>query len=451
MTQHNRETLLNAFRDLASSIRNHELYTPGFPQTDFILQDSSFYRDQSKKISLIGHHNLKKMENFVEHFWDFDPEIKQTVSAKNIKDKVVELLFQYLEDESSVTIDSFQKVLKKILEIPKQKLLVLSPFYGASLYKNSSSKLGPFTLYTWNDYKALVSSSNDTILDSLLKYSYEGRELDKSCPSDFPMLENLGNIFISIQVLARDAQRALELADQRFNQFENIISYMLGHEAKKFNFGVGYSSSRNAKSLLSISSKGFSCYNHLSQENIFPLDLDKSFFFDGKTYFDETNFIQHWRDFGYAWIWDVLLQEPQLNAWHKRILSSIEWIGRGLRDKNPARSLVQFTFALETLFTFQEKGILVTPSIGSTLAEFTAFIVADDLSDRLDVVKKVNKIYSERSAVAHGGSESVSAFILSETINLMKDLITRIITNPDLAKLQTISDVRNWVNEKKYS
>lgn len=94
---------------------------------------------------------------------------------------------------------------------------------------------------------------------------------------------------------------------------------------------------------------------------------------------------------------------------------------------------------------------MVSPSIASTLSEFTAFIVADNLSDRLAAIKKVDRIYKNRSAVAHGGTQSVPAIIVSEAMNLMRDLITKIITNPNLRELQSFEKVKVWVNNKKYS
>jgi hypothetical protein len=444
--------ILNIFLDLVSSIKNQESCVPNLPLDNFSLPYSSFHRDGSI-YRLRGYYNHQKMEDCVEQLWGINTEIRQTLSSKSIKDKVVKLIFQYQEDESSITPDSFKKVLDELLKIPKQNFLVLCSVYGSSLGGNNSSELGPFTLYTWDAYQALVNTNpkNVSILDSLLKEHNERKKLDESYPSDFPMLEDLGRIFISVQVLARDRQKALELAAQRFNQFENVVSYMLGYEAKRFNFGVISSSSLSLVESLLISSEGIS-YSSLFQDNVFPLQLDSPFFFDGKIRLNETDYNQYWKDYGHSWIWETLKHESsQLSDWHKRILSSIEWIGRGLRDKNPAKSLVQFTFALEALFSYKEKGVLVSPSIASTLSEFTALIVADNLSDRLDVIKKVNEIYKKRSAVAHGGTQSVPASIVSEAMNLMRDLIAKIITNPGLRELQSIEKVKEWVNDKKYS
>lgn len=451
MNQDQANKILNKFVDLASSILKQDTYKPRSPSADFITQISSFYRDESTRISLQGRNSYNQIEAFAEQLWNVNREIYQTVSAKTIREKVIDLIFQYQKDEHSIITDSFKKALDELLSLPKQQWLVLRPVYGASLGSNKPSQLGPFTLYTWNDYQLLVASKDISILDSCLQHAHECKELDKSYPSSFPMLENLGNIFISVQVSARDSDRALDLADERFSQFENVISYMLGLEAKSFDFGVINSSGLNVLESLLICSEIVS-YSNEFQDNIFPLQLDSPFFIDGKICFNETDHIQYWEDFKYSWIWTALkLESSQLSDWQKRILSAVEWVGKGLRDKNPARSLVQFTFALEALFSYQEKGILVSPSIASTLAEFTAFIIEDNLSARLDTIRMVNRIYSSRSAIAHGGSQIVETSIMLEAMRLMRSLITQILINPELSQFQSIEQVKDWVNKKKYS
>ncbi|MEA5464528.1 hypothetical protein [Leptothoe sp. PORK10 BA2] len=90
-------------------------------------------------------------------------------------------------------------------------------------------------------------------------------------------------------------------------------------------------------------------------------------------------------------------------------------------------------------------------SIRGRLSEFTASIVAENLSDRLNSEKRVKRIYDWRSAIVHGRKQTVPPSIVSESMNLMKEIITKIITNPELIKLQSIEQVEEWVNKKKYS
>lgn len=448
MNQDQAKKILNTFNDLASSILRKEKYNGSLRQT-YSIPVSSSLRGESE-ILLQGRDSHNRIEEFIEQFWDVDREIRQTVSAKTIREKVIDLIFLYQKDKSSITTDSFKRLRDELLRLPKQNWLVLRPVYGASLGSDKPSQLGPFTLYTWDAYQSLVASKDASILDSCLQGAHECKELDKSYPSSFPMLENLGNVFISVQVSVRDSHRALDLADERFSQFENVISYMLGLEAKSFDFGVINSSGLNVLESLLICSENVS-YSNASQDNIFPLQLDSPFFLDGKINFNEADHIQYWENLGHAWIWEALkLKTDQLTEWHKRILSSVEWIGKGIRDKNSVRSLVQFAFSLETLLTYERRNIT------KNLAELTALILKDDSLTNIDgqcinLKKKVKKIYDVRSGIVHGGKQTVSASIVSDTLKLMKYLITRIITNPELIKLKSIEQVKEWANKKKYS
>ncbi|MEA5462394.1 hypothetical protein [Leptothoe sp. PORK10 BA2] len=244
MDQNQAKKIFITFLDLVASIKDKESCDPSLPLDNLGLRYSSFCHDGSI-FRLKGYYNYQKMEDCVEQLWGINTEIRQTLSSKSIKDKVVELIFQYQENQSSITPNSFQKLIDELLKIPEKIFLVLCSVYGSSLDGNNSSELGPFTLYTWDSYQEFINKNpkNVSIVDSLLEEHRECKELDKTYPSDFPMLEDLGRIFISVQVLARDCDRALELAAQRFNQFENVVSYMLGYEAKSFDFGVISSSS----------------------------------------------------------------------------------------------------------------------------------------------------------------------------------------------------------------
>jgi hypothetical protein len=455
MDQNKLKKLVPLFDKLILLISDQKAQDTVLPQKDFVTPISSFFDNSSNKITLKGRDIHNQLEHFTELLWDANQEIRKTISIKVLKKKVVELILQYEQDSNKVDTDFFKAVLDEFLKYPNQETQVFRPVYGASLSLEQeyprSIQLGPFVLHTWDDYCSLVTSKDCLFLDFNLKNAHDLRNLDRSYPSEFPLLENLGNIIISVKVSARDIQRIQELADERFNQFENVISYMLGYESKNFNFGVTNHSNLTGSGSVKILPTSISYANEFN-DNLWPLYFNSPFFHDGNICSSETNPIQIWEDFGHHWIWKSLeVDASNLSSWQKRVLTAVEWVGKGLRDKNISRSFVQLVFALETLFTSQEKGVLISPSIGSQLAELTAFIVGDSLEDRLQTVIQVNDVYKFRSAVAHGGSNSIPVSIFLDAVKLLKTLITRIITNPELSKLQNIDQVKDWVNNKKYS
>jgi hypothetical protein len=93
----------------------------------------------------------------------------------------------------------------------------------------------------------------------------------------------------------------------------------------------------------------------------------------------------------------------------------------------------------------------VSPSIASQLAEFSAYIVGDDFDSRLEVEKSVKKLYGRRSAVAHGGSQSVLESEVIEALKLVRNLLKRITTNPELSAMTSMKQLQDWVQRKKYT
>jgi hypothetical protein len=63
---------------------------------------------------------------------------------------------------------------------------------------------------------------------------------------------------------------------------------------------------------------------------------------------------------------------------------------------------------------------LLSPSIANQLAEFSAFILGEELLTRTKYLRIVKDLYGKRSAVAHGGSQSVLKDEVTEVYILVK-------------------------------
>ena len=128
--------------------------------------------------------------------------------------------------------------------------------------------------------------------------------------------------------------------------------------------------------------------------------------------------------------------------------AEIEWIGRGVNDPHASSAFIQFLFGVEALLTFQEG--LISPSLASNLAECAAFILKDDLKHRLDVERRVRKIYERRGAVVHSGKHDISEEEAAEALLLVKSIIGKLVTKPEFEKMTSIQQLIDWVKNKKY-
>jgi hypothetical protein len=329
----------------------------------------------------------------------------------------------YLQSNKAVNETDIKQFFRELLEIPIEEWEVFRPLHGAELDTSDKLELGSFTV--WN----FVSDQ------SLLIAKYPQLPEDWKITREALESRSSGNLVVSVRVTARDGERAEELADERFRQFEHVMRYMIGDPTGEFDIWIfDY---RNPTLFRCMVLSPTRARQGSRIKNIHtPIKIDNPFFGESRA--------------DHSWIWNALSQ-PNPNELQKRVLAAVEWIGKGMRDRDPAKALVQFIIAIEALLTFREQGTIVSPSIASQLAEFSAYIVGDDFDSRLEVEKSVKKLYGRRSAVAHGGSQSVLESEVIEALKLVRNLLKRITTNPELSAMTSMKQLQDWVQRKKYT
>jgi len=329
--------------------------------------------------------------------------------------------------------------MKRVKEdIPLEEWEIFRPLYGASFSSSEMLELGCYKIYSIAKYQEHVQAIPNS--DSLL---------DISSP------DPKNHLVISIRVDAHDSAKAKVLADIKFHQFDNIIRYMLGNshcfwDVAVFNY-IGTYLLKNA----CLSSTGWES-NHTIDGVVDIVELDGNFpvpFEEmDQERFKDYKFQQFFKNphLGHEWIWNTL-SKPKPTDLQGRLISAIEWTGKSLRDSDKSRAFVQLVFALESLFTFKEKGVLVSPGIASQISEFSAFILGSDYESRTQTEEAVKDIYAKRSGIVHGGNKHISEQDFREALSLVKKLISKMTTDPTLRDIPTSKDLNNWVKKQKYS
>jgi len=377
------------------------------------------FRRGADVLLFYGNDKVKQFEEAVECFWKADDEVYETIAKETVKNRLVDLVFDYCKAEEPLTDSTIEQLFCNFIKIPKEEWEAFRPLYGASLSTTMPLTLGPFTVYKWELHQSAIISNYPNAED-LLRSNHQD-----------DLRENL---IVSVRVFSRDSSRAVEFADARFRQFENVVRYMIGDKEGRSDVGIFDYRGLHRSQAIVLSKTSLATAGQLKGVlNLTP--IDDSFFIDASA--------------GNAWIWNTLNSSNPSNL-QKRVLAAIEWTGKGLRDLDHSKSFVQFIFAIEALLTFKEKGILVSPSIASQLAEFTAFIVGTDFESRSWVERLVKKLYDSRSSVAHGGSQSVLQSQVLDAFGLVKSLITHMIIDPDLSAMTSMEQLQSWVNKKKY-
>ena len=105
--------------------------------------------------------------------------------------------------------------------------------------------------------------------------------------------------------------------------------------------------------------------------------------------------------------------------------------------------------AFEILFSYDD-GSLFQKSIGDRIADTFAFLIGDSAQHRMDIVAKVKKFYSLRSAIVHGGTGKIDNSYIAFNI-FLRAAIDKLLNNEKYRNIKKIDDLYQMVKEAHYS
>lgn len=365
----------------------------------------------------VGRFNL-----FVDRIWKEHKDLFLTVGRAVVQDHLNRLMGIIHQHNRKPVRDDIDHLLSGLLALPKDTWQIFRVLHGATVSTDSPLILGSFTIYN--------------------RTKHWGAILDR-----FPQADQGAGLWsglldketvVSTGLTSRDNVRARERADERFRQFENVLRYMVSakyHGTRGVDVGVFDYNEWTLHDAVALSESGQATGSTLTQGSGGSVGIDDSFFADPQ--------------YGHDRLW-ALVGQDQRSQLENKILMAVEWTGKGSHDLDPAKSFVQFMFALEALFTFHEK-VFVTPSIASQLAEFAAFVVGQDLDHRLQMAKMVKDFYEKRSGIVHGGSADISEDDVQQAFFLMRAILRRMTTDSELVAMRSMAQFNEWIQRRKYS
>ena len=134
-----------------------------------------------------------------------------------------------------------------------------------------------------------------------------------------------------------------------------------------------------------------------------------------------------------------------LTLFERELLLAINWYGTAVDMTDPVLKFLNYAIVLEVLISKFEKDSDRT--ITDKLAEGVAFLLGKKYEKRREIKKKIKKLYRIRSAIVHGGLDSVDDKNIREieiaALYLILDLLGRI------DQFTTKDDLLNWIEEKR--
>jgi len=213
-------------------------------------------------------------------------------------------------------------------------------------------------------------------------------------------------------VKSATSARALELADQHFENLEYFFAFLIGTKNSGYEIRVNRQTKGINVSYITKSDDGRVSFG-AGWKNITyqQIDLNNDFFYKN----------QIKRIFTF-----IVLNPKESSSIDFRIQRAILWIGKGLLSNSSVISIINYTTSLESLLIINKK-LVVSPSIIASLSEMCAFLLGRNTPKRIEIANLVQTIYSARSAGTHGGvinvnqKEEYSALELS--INLVYEYL----------------------------
>lgn len=357
----------------------------------------------------------------VDSIWVEQKDVFETVSRKTVSDACYSLVKQLAEANRDVQVENIRELFSRLKEPDVQEFTVFRTMMGVYTESDTPLRFGPFTVFHPARHR-----NGGRFPEQFAKKSPENR-------TEIGTVEYV----VSVQKKAREYIRSKELADESFATFENVLRYM--SSVKKGGhtwFSPGIFDQHRARNLSVVvrSSSG----EQRIEESRGPratVNLDES------RYTESAN--------GNEWIWNTLVTDTP-NKLQSRVITAVEWIGQGMHELQDEKRFVQFMFALESLFNRNEK-TFISPSVGSLITECAAFVIGRNVDERLQIKKLVNGFYSDRSAIVHGGSTSITPDDVRLMFRIVTMLVQTLTTDERFTVMTSVDAFHEWVQHQKFS
>lgn len=144
----------------------------------------------------------------------------------------------------------------------------------------------------------------------------------------------------------------------------------------------------------------------------------------------------------------ALLEVETPNKLATRLLSSIEWCGRGTACARPEEALLCYVVALESLLLDNGKN---QSQLSYQLALRAASILGVDVEGRREIFHRCREIYGLRSKVVHGGFTDVTEEEIEWARQLAKRVCLKFLQEAPFRDWKSVEEMNDWVTSRLLS
>lgn len=380
---------------------------------DINVKPLKSFNSEEMNLMFSGDDDVTSLENAVKSLLSYNFDLLDNFSEKNVEQKLVNLMKRLILESRDCFPEDIKSFFEEMLNTPLIQYKFFYEFFGASI-RNSFIQYGDFTIYDRERSLELLEEKYPGIKDSWTFKSLEAK------------------LIIEIAVTCREENKAKEKADNLCYSFENIFSYAIADLTHKRRIGI--LNFRHWETVKKVSYNGVG-FSYSARSNVFlTLHIDDYYFSDPS--------------YGNDKIWSLITLTRPCDI-KRRILTSMEWIGKAAYDEDRSKALIQFVFAIEGLLQFKPKDFL-SQSIANQIGESLAFIVGEEVEERKNILKAFKEVYKLRSAVAHGVNKTITLEDLALAKFLSKALIAKLLTGEPFKDMATIEQLEEYITTLKF-
>lgn len=361
-----------------------------------------------------GMDDIVLFERAIDDIWRFDSEIFYNYSRKSI----IKLVLKFIFVADPVNNENLIKWIKDIKAKESKDYWIFKEIRGAELSNKEPIQFGLFHVVDRILHKDYIISKTQLNRNQWNEIWQKSEE----------------TLMIGINIQVKELARGYELTEKYFSQFENIIKYVAPTSSSNTQVDIINKPESYIDYIYTLYPKGYRKKGDLKDYKLSNIDLNHPAFFNPVN--------------GTEYLFS-LITKTKLNEIQERILKSVDWIGKGLREKDKCKGFVQIMFGLESLLNSQENEI-IQPSILSKMSENIAFTMGHTYEDRIRLDKEFKKLYGIRSSIAHGRQDIFSEGDFLILINISRLIIREFLTNNDLISISTFNKYLDWIKVKKY-
>lgn len=367
-----------------------------------------------------------EFHNQIDKLWRKEKVIFDNISKDWFQQELMYIIRRKLTNGEEIKDSDLQDLKNSFLSKPIVTSEIFKEIKGCKINSKQPINIDEFNFYNWPKH-----------------FSYIKNNYPKAFENQYPSFydERKEMTLISTKASAIDPSKAEEIAYSRFKKIENVLRYfftdtehnsagMIIHDIGIFDFRER---GKEENQIVTDDSKGGSYKTTGTYKDIV---IKKSDLINKKK----------------SKIWEII-NKPNPSKIEKRIINSIEWIGKAKHEIEQEKAFIQYFFAIESLMNFNSNGT-ISPSVGFQMKEYIAFILGKNESERLRLDTLFQKLYGIRSSIVHGNSSEFSIFDLEDVKDLAEKLVLEFTSNKQFENLSSennFEELRNFILKKKYS